>query len=74
MFSRLDSYSTISLTIPLGDQLPFGAYRVLKCDVIILQTFPFKLFKPHHAIDTAAVRTWAKFQIASINESEDREL
>ena len=45
--------------------------RVLKCDVIILQTFPFE---PHHAIYTAAVRTCAKFQIASINESEDREV
>ena len=43
------------------------ASRVLKCDVVILQTFPFEPY-------TAAVRTWAKFQIASINESEDREV
>ena len=42
--------------------------RVLKCDVIILQTFPFE---PHRAIHTAAVRMCAKLQIASINESED---
>ena len=40
-----------------------------QCDVIILQTFPFE-----PAIDTAAVRTCAKFQIASIHESEDREV
>ena len=37
--------------------------RILKCDVIILQTFSFE---PRHAIYTAAVRTCAKFQIASI--------
>ena len=42
--------------------------RVLKCDVIIFQTF-----KSHHEIYTAAVRTCAKFQIASINESEVKE-
>ena len=35
---------------------------------IILQTFPFE---PHHAIYTA---TCAKFRIASINKSEDREV
>ena len=44
-----------------------------KVCVIILQTFPFEpvnlivLYK-------VAVRTCAKFQIASINESEDREV
>ena len=53
------------------DQVLQRAYRVVKCDIIILQTFPFE---PHHAIYTAAVRTWAKFQIISINESEDREV
>ena len=30
--------------------------------------------KPRHAIYTAAVRTCAKFQIASVNESEDRDV
>ena len=33
-----------------------------------------RTFKPHHEIYTAAVRTWTKFQIVSINESEDREV
>ena len=46
---------------------------VLKCDVIILQTFPFISLKPHHTIHTTAVRTCAKFQIVILNESEDRE-
>ena len=32
-----------------------------------------RTFKPHHMIHTAAVRTCDKFQIASINENEDRE-
>ena len=46
---------------------------VLKCDVIILKTFPFEL--NGHAIYTAAVRTCVKFQIVNVilNESEDRE-
>ena len=35
--------------------------------------FSIRTFKPHHVIHTAAVRTWAKFQITS-NESEDREI
>ena len=39
------------------------------CDIIIMQTFPFK---PRNAKYTAAVRTCAKCQIVSINESEDR--
>ena len=51
-----------------------SGYRVLKCDVISLQTFPFEPFEPHHAICTAAVRTCAKFQIVILNESEDREV
>ena len=51
-----------------------GPCRSLKCDVIILQLFSIRSFKPYHAIHTAAVRTWAKFQIASINKSEDREV
>ena len=42
--------------------------RVLKCDVIILQTFLIVRYI------TAAVRTWAKFQIPSLNESEDRDV
>ena len=45
--------------------------RVLNCDIIFLQTFPFE---PRHAIYTAAVITCAKFQITIINESEDREV
>ena len=47
-------------------------YRVLKCNVIILQTFPFE---PLNLIIvyTAAVRMCAKFQIVILNESEDRE-
>ena len=45
-------------------------YRVLKCDVIILQTFPFQ---PHNVIHTAAVRMCAKFQIVNLSEREDRE-
>ena len=36
--------------------------------------FSIRTFKPYHAICTAAVRTWAKFQIASVNESEDRDV
>ena len=36
--------------------------------------FSIRTFKPHHEIYTAAVRTWAKFQIASVNESEDRDV
>ena len=36
--------------------------------------FSIGTFKPHHVICTAAVRTWAKFQIASVNESEDRDV
>ena len=36
--------------------------------------FSIRNFKPHFAIYTAAVRTCAQFQIASINESEDREV
>ena len=36
--------------------------------------FSIRTFEPHHTIYTAAVRTCAKFQIASINESEDREV
>ena len=35
------------------------------------KNFSIRTFKPHHEIDTAAVRVWAKFQIASSNESED---
>ena len=50
-----------------------GGYRVLKCDVIILNTSAIRTFEPHRAIHTAAVRTWAKFQIVILNESEDRE-
>ena len=38
---------------------------------IILQIFPFK---PHHEVYTVAVRMWPKFQIASSNESEDRDV
>ena len=38
-------------------------------------TSPFcKLFKPHHEIETVAVRTCANFQITSTTESEDREV
>ena len=44
----------------------------LKCDVIILQIFPFEPL--NLTIYTAAVRTRAKYQITSINESEDREV
>ena len=47
----------------------FKAHRVTK--VIILQMFPFK---PYHEVYTAAVRMCPKFEIASINESEDREV
>ena len=36
--------------------------------------FAIRSFKPHPGIYTTAVRTYAKFQIASINESEDREV
>ena len=39
--------------------------RVLKCDIMILQTFPLEA----HAIYEAAVRT-----CAIANESEDREV
>ena len=53
---------------------PGKAHEVLKCDVIILQTFPFEPLNCHHEIYTADVRTCAKFQIASVNESEDREV
>ena len=49
---------------------PSQHHRVPKCDVIILQFFPFE---PLNLIYTAAVRTCAKFQIVSLNESEDRE-
>ena len=31
-------------------------------------------FKPHHETETVAVRTCAKFKIASTTESEDREV
>ena len=57
-------------TIPPPSVLVNG---VLKCDVIILKTFPFEL--NGHAIYTAAVRTCVKFQIVNVilNESEDRE-
>ena len=48
--------------------------RVLKCDVIIFQFFSIQTFQPHHVTHTAAVRTWAKSQIARINESEDRDV
>ena len=48
--------------------------RVLNCDVIIFANFTVRTFKPHHEIYTTAVRTLAKFQIASINESEDRDV
>ena len=48
--------------------------RVLNCDVIIFANFTVRIFKPHHEIYTAAVRTWSEFQIASINESKDREV
>ena len=49
-------------------------YRVLKCAVVILQTFPLiRTFESRRAIHSAAVRTCAKFQIVSLNESEDRE-
>ena len=58
----MDTLSTIRRDLSVSD-------RVLKCD-IILQMFPFK----PHAIYTAAVRMWAKLQITSINESEDREV
>ena len=49
-------------------------HRALKCDIIILQTFPFEPLKSHHAIHAAAVEICAKFQLASINESEDRDV
>ena len=59
----MDTLSTVRRDLSVSNS-------VLKCD-IILQMFSFK---PHHAIYTAAVRMWAKFQITSINESEDREV
>ena len=51
----------------------FYLNRVPKCDVIILQTFPFSNLKPHE-IETVAVRTHANVQIAGTAESEDREV
>ena len=42
--------------------------------VISFANFSIRTFQPHRAIYTAAVRTGAKFQIASIHKSEDREV
>ena len=36
-------------------------YRVLKCDIIILQTFPFE-----PVIYTAAVRMWEKLKLLAL--------
>ena len=36
--------------------------------------FSIRTFEPRHAIYTAAVRRWEKFQIANINEGKDTEV
>ena len=79
-YAFVEVFSEISqgLTVTQASKVWFSyshnctvANRVLKCSSFC------KLFhsnlKPHHAIYTA-VKTYAKFQIASISESEERGL
>ena len=53
----------------------FVKYRAPKCDIIIFHfSFFIQTLKPHRETETVAVRTCAKFKIASTTESEDREV
>ena len=51
-----------------------GRHRVQSVTSLHFANFSVRTFEPYHAIDTAAVRTCAKFQIVRIHESEDREV
>ena len=52
----------------IGTFLRLHSQSVPKCDIVILHVFPFELFNLIMRLETAAVRTGAKFQIASCNE------
>ena len=69
LWCSLMSYSILLNYIRLLDAV-FSLYRVLKCD-IILQTFPFE---PLSCDIHSCCKNMTKFQIASINENEDREV
>ena len=66
------------MTCNKGVRDTVNVYKILWWDMKVWRyhfaNFSIRTFEPHHAIYTAAVRTCAKFQIASINESEDREV
>ena len=72
----VDKVASHVKSLGCADQARIFAEQVYSSKVWLhhFANFSIRTFKPHHAICTAAVRTWAKFQIASVNESEDRDV